>query len=97
MIDGVDCLKAERSVAAFADRIGQIISGRIDLGELGRRAQSVVWREFHISAAVGRVETILTRAAAEAHQPATHRSDFLSLARFAESLLQVLLDESTAS
>jgi glycogen synthase len=96
MIDGVDCLKAERSAVGFAERISQILSGQIDLTGLGRRAQRIVWRDFHISTAVAKVQEILIRAVADPRQDAALRSDFLSLARFAEGLLQVLLEESKA-
>jgi glycogen synthase len=95
MVDGVDCLKAERSPEAFADRIAQIIGGKIDLEQLGRRAQRIVWRDFHISDATDKVQTILTEAAAQPRRAADRRSDFVSLARFAEGLLQVLVAEST--
>lgn len=97
MIDGVDCLKAERSPAAFAARIAEIISGKIDLSQLGLRAQRIVWRDFHISHAVEKIQEILTEAAAQPRPAAGHRSDFLSLARFAEGVLQVLLAEGTGS
>ena len=97
MIEGVDCLKADRSPAAFAERIGQIIRGEIDLSSLGRRAQEIAWRDFHISAALASVRDVLAQAVAERSRSPAHRWDFLSLARFAEGLVQVLLEEMQPS
>ena len=93
MIDGVDCLKAKRSALAFAERISQIITGKVDLAGIGRRAQEVAWREFHISAAVSKVLEILTEAAAEERRSSPRESTFIPFARFAEGLVQVLLEE----
>jgi glycogen synthase len=92
-IEGVDCLKADRSPAAFAESIGQIIRGKVDLASLGQRAQDIAWRDFHISGAVARVCEVLTQAAAERSRSPASRWEFLSLATFAEGLVQVMLED----
>jgi glycosyltransferase involved in cell wall biosynthesis len=95
MIDGVDCLKARRDSDHFADRIAAILGGSIDLRAIGRRAQAVAWREFHISRAASKVETILAAAAAEDRRPVRRDpGEFFSLARFAEGIIQAVMEEA---
>jgi glycosyltransferase involved in cell wall biosynthesis len=95
-IDELDCLKAPRTPDAFAERLAEVLDGRIDLGALGRRAQAVVWREFHISGPARRVQELLAEAAGERRPPSRSRHEFFALARFAEGLIQVLAREATA-
>lgn len=94
MIDEVDCLKAPRTADAFAHRLAQILVGDVDVAAIGRRAQAVVWREFHISAAAAQVEAILTAAAAERRVPRGNAGEYYALARYAEGVLHALLQEA---
>jgi glycogen synthase len=94
MIDGVDCLKAIRSPDGFAERIAQILNFELDVAPLARRAHAVVWRRFHISRAVEKVERILIDAAADARRPRGGPAEFFTLARFAEGLVQALMQEA---
>lgn len=93
MIDGVDCLKAPRDADRFARQIERVLCGEIDLEAIGRRAQSVAWRDFHISRALARVEPLLEEAASERCPPRGPSSEACDLARFAEGLVRVLAAE----
>lgn len=93
MIDGVDCIKAPRDAISFAIAVERILCGDLDLEALGRRAQSVAWREFHISRAANTVERILLDAAADRRPPRGPVSDAYDFARFAEGVVQVLVAE----
>ena len=94
MIDGVDCLKARRTPDGFAVRIGQVLRGEVGLDQIGRRAQSVAWREFHVSRAARKVEEVLLEAADERRARRGPAAQFVALARFAEGLVQTLLAEA---
>jgi glycogen(starch) synthase len=93
LIDGVDCMKAPRTVEGFAERVGQVLRQEIDLPGIARRGQAVAWREFHISAAATKVEAVLADAAGR-RAPRGRPGEFFALARFAEGLVQVLLEEA---
>jgi len=93
LIGGVDCLKAPRSTDGFALGMEQILRGEIDLSAIGRRAQAVAWREFHISAAAAKVEAILAEAATERCTARGNSGEFYRLARFAEGVIHALLQE----
>jgi glycogen synthase len=94
LVDGVHCLKADRTVEAFALRIAQVLEGEVDLGAVGRRAQSVVCRDFHLDAVAPKVELVLEEAASERTAKRGPTQDFHKLARFADGLLPVLLTEA---
>jgi len=94
MIDGVDCLKAPRTAEGFAQRVEQLLVGEVDLPGLGRRAQAVAWREFHICRAAAKVEAILAGAVGHGKAPRGHPGEFFALAKFAEGLIQALLQEA---
>jgi glycosyltransferase involved in cell wall biosynthesis len=94
VIDGVDCLKAERSAAGFADRLIAIATRKVDLSKIGRRAQAVAWRDFHISKAVDTVEAMLREATASNRPPRSTVDDFFHLSTFAEGLISALVHEA---
>jgi glycosyltransferase involved in cell wall biosynthesis len=94
MIGDVDCLKAPRSSSGFAAVIARVLDGEINLGGIGRRAQAVVSREFHISRVIAQVEHILRDAATRRRPPRGDLSEFFDLARFAEALTHVLVEEA---
>jgi glycosyltransferase involved in cell wall biosynthesis len=97
LIGGVDCLKANRDAEQFAQAIAAVLLGDIDLADLGRRAQVVAWREFHISKVGRAVEQLLVGAAAEREHPAGDPAQFIALAGFAEALIQALVEEASAA
>jgi glycosyltransferase involved in cell wall biosynthesis len=96
LVDGVHCLKASRSAAEFAERIVEILTGKIDLEVIGRRSQAVVCQDFHLDTVAPAAEALLSEAA---HDPPKRRrpvEEFHKLARFADGLLPVLLAEAVA-
>jgi glycosyltransferase involved in cell wall biosynthesis len=96
LIDGVDCLKAPRNAYGFAKRISEILHGELDLADLGRRGQAVVWREFHISRVVGEVERLLAEAASERRPARGGVGEFFTLATFGGGLIHALMSEANA-
>jgi glycogen(starch) synthase len=62
LIDGVDCLKAARDPQAFAAVLEQILQGEIDLGPIGKRASSVVRRDFSLERVLPLIEEELRQA-----------------------------------
>jgi glycosyltransferase involved in cell wall biosynthesis len=94
LVDGVHCLKADRTVDAFADGIVQILRGEIDLVAMGRRTQAVVRRDFGLDALMPRIERVLYDAASQPKAPARDAAEFNRLARFADGLLPSLLAEA---
>jgi glycosyltransferase involved in cell wall biosynthesis len=96
MIDGVDCLKAPRSAIGFAKRISEILYGELELADIARRAQAIIWREFHISRVVGEVERLLAEAASERRPARGGVGEFFTLATFGEGLIHALMSEANA-
>jgi glycogen(starch) synthase len=94
LIDGVDCLKAPRSATGFAEILAKVVRGEVDLPAMARRAQEVVWREFHISRVAAKVEQTLSEAASERRPAYGGTGEFFKLASFAEGLIQTLLQEA---
>ena len=94
MIDGVDCIKAPRSPVGFAEGITKVLNREVDLAALGRRAQRIVWRDFHISSAGAEVERFLAEAAAERCGERRELGELFTLATFAEGLIQALVMEA---
>lgn len=90
LVDGVDCLKADRAPAAFAAVMARVARGEVDLGPIGRRAASVVCRDFTISRAVGEIEEILA-AAARPYRPAVGEDTVYRLAVIAEALARTAI------
>jgi glycogen synthase len=97
-VHGVHCLKAERTPDAFADAVGAILDGSIDLEPIARRGAAVVGRDFHLEAQIPRIERALTEAARGPRpQPAGSTEEAYRLALLAEKLTRVLVQEAEAA
>jgi glycogen(starch) synthase len=94
LVHGVHCLKAARTPQAFAQLFRSIQSGEIDLEPIARRAEVAAWRDFHIDAILPRIERKLDAAARQSRAGAGTSADAYRLARMAEQLTQVLIQES---
>jgi glycogen(starch) synthase len=94
-VHGVHCLKSERTPDAFADTIGAIIDGSIDLGPIARRGAAVVGRDFHLDALVPRIEAELAGAASKPRtRPVGSAGEAYRMALLAEKLTRVLVQEA---
>jgi glycosyltransferase involved in cell wall biosynthesis len=90
MVDGVDCIKAKRTVEGFRDGFASVMDGEIDLASLGARVTNTVWRDFHLDAVVPSIESLL-REAAEAPREAPGRpAEAYSIALMAEKMAHVV-------
>ncbi|HMD61644.1 MAG TPA: glycosyltransferase [Opitutaceae bacterium] len=94
LVHGVHCLKAERTAAAFAGVLREIIEGRIDLEPLGRRGAAAAWRDFHLDVYLDKLERLMDRAARQARSGAGSPDEAYRLALLAEKLTKVLIQEA---
>ena len=92
-VNDVHCLKAPRSAEAFASLLQGVLDGRIDLAPIGRRASSVIWRDFHLNSILPRIEQALETAADQPRHGAGTADEAYRLALLAERLTQVLVQE----
>lgn len=93
LVDGVHVLKSPRSADAFAQSYRRIILGDIELEPIGRRLQSIVWRDFHLDAVLPRIEAALEGAASRSRDGAGSAAEAYRLALLAEKLAHVLIEE----
>jgi glycogen synthase len=96
LVDGVHCLKAQRSPEAFANAIEQVIGGQIDLQPIAARAQKVVLRDFHLDALVLNIERVLAEAAARPMPLGRDPEDVYRTAVLGENLASAIIDEVVA-
>jgi glycosyltransferase involved in cell wall biosynthesis len=96
MLDGVDCLKAERSAEAFAGLFIEILDRKLDLTAISRRTAEAAWRYFHVGSVIPRVEHILQNAARACRLEAGRTEEAYRLAILAEKTAQVMLQESVS-
>jgi glycosyltransferase involved in cell wall biosynthesis len=96
LVHGVHCLKAERSSEQFASVLQAVLQGRIDLAPLGRRAQTLVTREYHLKAVLRVIERALGRAARRRKPPQGTPGQAYHLAVLAERLTQTMVQEVLA-
>jgi glycosyltransferase involved in cell wall biosynthesis len=94
LVHGVHCLKAARTAEAFAGILRAILEGRIELEPMARRAEAAAWRDFHLDAILPRIEHKLAAAARQERKAAGTAADAYRMARLAEHLTQVLLQEA---
>ena len=94
LVDGVHCLKAERSPEAFAGVIGRVMTGEIDLAPMAARAQDVVLRDFHIDALLPRIEAVLAAAVADPRTAPRPAEQVYRTAVLAENLALAVIDEA---
>ncbi len=93
-VHGVHLLKCERSAEGFAEVFAAILDGGIDLASIGPRASAIIRREFHIDAIAPKICGVLEAAAARPRIGAGTAAEAYRLARLAEKLSHVLIQES---
>jgi glycosyltransferase involved in cell wall biosynthesis len=96
LVGGVHCLKARRFAEDFAWTIRETLEGRIDLGPVARLGADVAWRDFHVDVVMGRVESLLTDAAAQPRQAAGPATEAYRLAALAQRLAEEALLEASS-
>jgi glycosyltransferase involved in cell wall biosynthesis len=94
LVHGVHCLKAARTPGAFAHVFRTILEGRIALEPIARRAEAAAWRDFHIDAILPRIEGKLAAAARQSRDGGGTPAEAYRMARLAEQLARVLIQES---
>jgi glycosyltransferase involved in cell wall biosynthesis len=93
LVHRVHCLKVGRSARQFADAIAAVIRGEVDLAAMGRRAQSVAWREFHRDSVLPKVERVLAQAAGSDRSGGGSPDDAYRMALIAEKLSHAVVQE----
>lgn len=94
LVHGVHCLKVPRTAAAFAATFAAILDGRIDPAPIGRRAASVVRRDFQLDAILPRIEHALIESSGQDRTGAGSAEDAYRMAVLAEKLARVLIQET---
>ena len=97
-VHGVHCLKADRTVAAFAGSFEAVLNGSIALEPIARRAAAVVGRDFHLDAQLPKIERALVEAANRPRKRlrADAGAEAYRMALLAEKLTVVLVQEAAA-
>jgi glycosyltransferase involved in cell wall biosynthesis len=95
LVHGVHCLKVARTAGSFAALFRSIAAGEIDLEPIARRAAAAAWRDFHIDAILPRIEHKLARAAGQPRAGGGTSGEAYRLARMAEQLTQILVQEAS--
>jgi len=99
LVDGVHCIKAERSASAFADALERIIKGDVALAPIGRRLR-VLLRSFALEAVLPRIEEALQaeRVRSEAGRRGARGTvqDVHLMAGLAETLIHLGIEERYA-
>ena len=90
MVDGVDCLKAKRTIEGFRDVIANVMDGKIDLKSLGARASDIVWRDFHLDAIIPSIEGLLLQVARAPRRSPRRPAEAYSIALMAEKMAHVV-------
>jgi glycosyltransferase involved in cell wall biosynthesis len=68
LIDGVDCIKSERSASGFAAAIRRVSDGELDLEAIAKRGAKAVHTQFRIEKIMPTVETELVLLASKGGQ-----------------------------
>ncbi len=95
-VDGVDCLKADRTPEAFADVIERVQVGDVSLAEIGARGAKVIRRDFHLSVVLPKIEAELRAAVRYGGGPARSADEAYRMALIAEKSLACLIHETFA-
>jgi glycosyltransferase involved in cell wall biosynthesis len=96
LVDGVHCLKAERTPQAFADRLEEVIKGVVDLAPIGRRLRSLL-EDFKIEALLPQIEGALADEARRRGRSSGTVEDVHLMAGLAETLIHLSIEENFAS
>ncbi len=96
LIDGLDCVKADRTDEGFADALGQIMLQKGRLEELARRGTQTVMRAFHLDAILPAIRNALETAASIPRNPAGSAEDAYRLALLAERMAYAMVQDSLA-
>jgi glycosyltransferase involved in cell wall biosynthesis len=88
LVDGVHCLKAERTPEAFAATVRTVIDREVDLAALARRATRAVYDSFAIGAVMPTVESELLLAAERGRIDVTKAEETYRTALLADALLR---------
>jgi hypothetical protein len=97
LVHGVHCLKCARTPEAFTAMFRAILEGPILLEPIARRAEAAAWRDFHIDAILPRVERKLAAAARQSRGGGGTPDEAYRMARLAEQLTQVLIEETPSN
>jgi glycosyltransferase involved in cell wall biosynthesis len=63
LVDGVHCLKIERTLDDLADAMGRVAANRVDLARIGRAAQRLVATDLSFARCLERIDTVLRACA----------------------------------
>jgi len=97
LVDGMDCIKAERTAEGFAAAFGDIMQNKVRFHELARRGMQTVLRTFHLSAIYPQIRKALATAANSPREAAGSPEDAYRLALLAERMAYAMVQDSLAA
>jgi glycogen(starch) synthase len=97
LIDGVDCIKAERSAPAFAAAVRRVMEGDIALEPLAKRAAQGVHNQFSIEKVMPTVEAELVSASSRHPEPVGRPSDAYTIALIGHGVIRRRLTETDST
>ena len=59
LVDGVHCIKIERTVDELTDSMARVAANRVDLARIGRAGQRLVATDLSLARCLDRIETVL--------------------------------------
>jgi glycosyltransferase involved in cell wall biosynthesis len=95
-LDGVDCLKADRNAAAFADAFERLIRHDVPVAAMGRRGSRVVLQHYRLDTVLPRIESELRAAVRAGCGPRRPAAEAYRVALLAEKTFQCLVHEAMA-
>ena len=96
LVDGVHCLKAERSATAFADTLEAVVKGDVALAPIGRRLRTLLG-SFTLDAVLPRIEEALSEEAGRQRGRVRGTvGDVHLMAGLAETLIHLGIEERFA-
>jgi glycogen(starch) synthase len=93
LVEGVHCLKAQRTADAFAKVFAGVLDGTIDIAPIARRTVATIRRDFHIDAVIPRIERVLAEAARSPTGEPGPTDEVYRMAILAERLTQIMVQE----
>lgn len=96
-IDGLDCVKADRTAEGFADALEALATGTVSLPGIARRGMNTILRSYRLDTIIGQIQRELAAAAAAPPPAAVTPPDAYRLALLAEKTFLALIQETVAA
>jgi glycosyltransferase involved in cell wall biosynthesis len=96
-VDGLDCVKADRTPEGFASALEALATGQLSLPEIARRGMNTILRSFRLDKIIDQIQRELALAAAAPPPATVAPPDAYRLALLAEKTFHALIQETVAA